>query len=113
MHAVDVRHAAEIEERRRRRDDLAQVMLAVVAAKAEPAAHRLQDNRRAIIILAEVHHDMRVVGEQGARHARLQCGQPVRLAHAREVDDLRHRLGLLIRIARQLDAHAAVDVADE
>lgn len=82
MHAVDVRHATEIEERRRRRDDLAQVMLAVVAAEAEPAAHRLQDNRHAIVILAEVHHDVRVVGEQSARHARLQCGQPVRLAHA-------------------------------
>ena len=56
---------------------------------------------------------MRVVGQQRARHARLQRGQPVRFAHARQVDDIRHRLSLLVGIARQLDAHAAVDVADE
>ena len=110
FYPIDIRFSFGIRIIERRQHDAAQIVFAVVI---DITAHRLQRHRRAVRIAADVHHDVRVVRHERTDGERHPQQREARRRPSMQADAVRQHLALHVGVARNLDAHRAIDIARE
>ena len=112
--SIDRLYAFAVLEGQIRDQDPADIMfLAFSIGKGEVAAGRMDDDRSAVFILAEQHHDMARLEQQRARNS--LTDQRITLSRRLAIERDIHRQGqfLLVGIAWNHDTEAAIDVLCE